>query len=203
MKKRFLTGLVSFLCTSVVLLGLVYAYAGAKQGVTKYKDVKNTKKDVEYTPAPPEDMGISIEMPKGERIVFLLDFADKEIRVKSFESEDVFQKDESGISVKYSAEISYELFGDIIDRVGGVNFSENEKTVRLTGAMAAEKMQNGKTDKKALLSAALTGISTNGIGKDDFIYLLENCESTNLSLLDMLCYSDYITEMVDNIKITT
>lgn len=203
MKKRFLAGLVSFLCASVVLLGLGYAYAGAKQGITKYKDVKNTKKDVVYTPAPPEDMGISIEMPEGERIIFLLDFADKEIRVKSFESEDAFQKDESGISVKYSTDISYELFGDIVDRVGGANFSENGKTVRLTGAMVAERMENRKTDKKALLRAVLTGISTNGIGKDDFIYLLENCESTNLSLLDMLCYSDYITEMAKNIKITT
>lgn len=197
MKKSFFVWLISFAATGVFIICLLYGYFAAKDGIQKYIDVKNNKSDVPYSGQQPENFGIKLTLPDEKGIVFSLDFEQQEIRVFETGSE------ESNQEQKYFVDISYDLFCETIDKIGGIIINQNGEEVRITGITAAETLKESAENSKEILPAFINAICKNGLSKTDFLYVLENCEKTNLSVVDLFPYNDMLSEMLKNIKADT
>ena len=197
MKKSFLVWLISFAATGVFLICLLFGYFTAKNGIQQYINVRNNKLDVPYSTGTPENFGICLNIPKGRAVLFYLDFSRGEIRVSDIsESEDKENQ-------KYNLDISYDLFGETVDKIGGIVINQNGEDIRITGVTAAEALEENGETKEEILPAFIKAICRNGLSKSDFLYILENCEKTNLSVVDLFQYKDFLAGMLKNMKADT
>ena len=201
MKRNFFVWLISFAGTGILLIGLIYGYFTAKNGIAGYIDVKNNKTDVPYNGESPENFSIKLNMPMGEEILLYFDFVKGEIDVSA--NTGLSGEDTEPEKSKYNIDISYALFGDIVDRVGGINYTENGNDIRLTGVTAAEKIQSVGENKDLMLKAFLNSFSKKTLTKSDFLYIIENAENSDLALIDLFPLKDDIIKIMGNVKVLT
>lgn len=191
MKRRFLAWLISFSITSIVIFALIFGYFSAKDGIEKYIDVKNNKTDVEYGETP-RNIRIRLSFPNGKGLDFYLDFENKGINVSKSTDEES----------DYNIGISFETFGELVDRTGGLDIIKDGEEIRITGVTAAEMVKEGeKADE--IMDSFMLSVCKKGLTREDFLYLLENCDTGDLSLVELFPYKDELAEMVKNISIST
>lgn len=200
MKRKVLLWLIGFTSTAVVLVGILYGFVTAKDNSVKYKDVESEKSDVPYESSLPDNKGIILNLPDNCGLEFYLDFENREITVNCFEDEISRDEFERLYGMDYHIDANFELISGIVDRVGGINYNENGENLRLTGIDAVEKIKENSENKKVILEAVLDAISENGLNKNDMIYIISNCESTDFSIIDCFYWEKYIKEMCSNMK---
>lgn len=197
MKKSFLVWLISFAATGVFLICLLFGYFTAKNGIQQYIDVRNNKLDVPYSGGTPENFGICLSLPDEKAVLFNLDFAREEILVSDVSG------DSEKENQKYSADVSYDLFGEIVDKIGGIVVSEGGEEIRITGVTAAEALKENTAKSDEILPAFIKALCKNGIAKSDFLYILQHCDKTNLSVVDLFEYKDSLVVMLKNMRADT
>lgn len=198
MKKKFFIWLISFASTAIVLICLIYGYFTAKNGITKYIDVRDNKTDVLYEEKTPQNFGIMLNLPQNEGVFFYLDFSQNEMVLTPF-----FGADEAegfSFDTRFNIDISYELFGEIVDRVGGIDVMQEGEEMRITGITAAEMLKTNAESKEEILSSFSEQIAENGLTKSDFLYISENCESTDITLIELFPIKDHIFSLMNNIR---
>lgn len=204
MKKGFLKGLVCFFLCSALFIGGSYAYLTNK---TEKKTSKaNEEKEGEpYADNTPKNCGIILSMPDNSGILFYLDFLRLDITVCSVDDVESADKEYNGYPIDYHIYADYNLISGLIDRIGGIKFEQNGEMLRLTGVQAVSLLGNTteRVEKYKILKAVFETISESGLDKSDFVYIIQNCDSTELSLADCFYWSNYIKEMGANISIIT
>ena len=84
----------------------------------------------------------------------------------------------------------------IIDRIGGIDLTFEEETLRYTGSQVIECLLKDNTNKvkRQIISQIFEKISKNDFSKDDFVYIIENSK-TNLRLIDCIYWIGYLKDM--------
>lgn len=202
--KGFLKATISFVICTTLFVGLSYAYLSNKSEKVK-SEVDKEKKDEPYAETTPKNCGLLLTMPDNSGMLFYLDFLRSGINIMAVDDCNEAKNEYKGYSVDYHIFSDYTLVSGIIDRIGGIEIEENGETVRLTGVMATEKLgeTTDRLEKYKILKATFDSISQNGLSRDDLVYIIENCDSTELSLPDCFYWSNYIKDMGSNISILT
>ena len=202
MKKRFFKASVSCLICVVFFVGVSYAYLSSETEKAK-TDVEKVKNDEPYANNTPTNCGLLLSMPDNTGLLFYLDFLKTGITVITVDNINDIENEYRGYSVDYHIYADYSLVSGIIDRIGGIEIEENGETLRLTGVQVVEKLgtDTERLAKYRILKSVFKSISENGLSRSDFIYIIENCDSTELSLPDCFYWSNYIKDMGANISI--
>ncbi|MBO4468064.1 MAG: hypothetical protein J5766_02055 [Clostridia bacterium] len=199
MKRSFLVWLISFATTSLVIMCLIFGYFTAKNGIAKYIDVRDNKTDVPYVDGSPENFGIRLNLPKKEGFYFYLDFQNREIVVSPIEANGA----DNERSEKYNVDLSYDLFGEMIDKAGGIDVTDGDEDIRITGVTAADLLKEDPENAKMVMPAFVSAICSKGLSQSDLLYILDNCENSDVSLVDLFPYKDILAEMLENVRSET
>ncbi len=148
----------------------------------------------------PENCGIAFVFPDNSALLAYLDFEDSSIKLLDLADFQV-QTEYFGYTADYTVQVSYELIGGIIDRVGGVSIEYGGETLRYTGVQVVDLIASGGEMglKKQIILQIFSGISKNNFSKDDFVYIIENSKS-NLSIIDCIYWLDYLGDMCSQIS---
>ena len=198
MKRIFKTAIITFL-SGAIFLGAAYAYLDYTLNKTT-ADVDEKDYTVPYN-YKPESKGIALVFPDDSATLIYLDFERENIRLLDIENFDSSVPEYYGYSADYTIKMNYELIGDIIDRVGGIEIMSDGVNVRYTGVQVLDLIayDEVKDIKKQVLSQVFKKISKNSFSKDDIVYIIENGEG-NLSFLDCIDWLDYLKDMSSRVE---
>ncbi len=203
MIKKIITGVITFVLCSCVLLCGAYAYLTNKTKNSTEKKVKAEKTDEPYEKSLPDDAGVLISMDDELGILVYLDFEDESIKAVITDDVKKARKGEYGYTVDYTVYADFNLLSGFVDRIGGIDIEIEEEKVRLTGVQVAEYLSDNDTKelRKEVIKAITSTISSNDITRSDLVYIIENCDSTELSLPDCFYWSEYLGEMCKNVTV--
>lgn len=197
LKSVFKKALIVFL-SGAIFFGAAYAYL---QYNFNKAAAKAEQKDftVPYERLP-ENCGIAFVLPTGSALLAYLDFEDSSIKLLDL-AEFQVQTEYFGYTADYTVQVSYELIGGIIDRIGGISIGHGGEALRYTGVQVVDLIADGSAQdiKKQIILQIFNGISKNNFSKDDFVYIIENSKS-NLSIIDCIYWLDYIEDMCNRIS---
>jgi hypothetical protein len=196
--KSFLTIIaIAFLSFSVFLgIGYFYLENNLKQ------EVKQETPSVPYYSEEPENVGIVVEI-SGWKNFFYLDFYNKRLSI-------VFGVDLSdvdtqilGYSIDHYIEADYSLLEGIIDIVGGIEVETDGEILRFTGVQITDMLsttESREESEKEIILKIVEKISKNGFHKEDFLYIIENSDTT---LTVPICYfwSDYMKDICESVNL--
>lgn len=190
--KIFFT--VSF-CAALFAAG-AYFYLTAT--IEKQNSAADTKKSgIPYSSAP-DDSGVLFIMPDGSGVLIYLEFSQTAISAVFIDDctgdDSVFY----GYPADYRIDIDYTLLAGIIDNAGGIELGENEGRLRYTGVQVVELLsytEDFRALTKETLSSLFKSIAKNGFSESDMTYILENCESSTLTLPECFKWNEYIPKM--------
>jgi len=194
MKKKikiFMGSLAVFLVCCLFFGGIGYFYIDSK-----IADVKNDTPSVPYYSEVPENAGVLFEIGQ-EQTFFFLDFYYKRLNIIFNAEESVEDGNILGYPIDHYIKADYSLLAEIIDIVGGIELDTEEASLRYTGVQITDLLTTStdydKIERKIILKT-IKKISENGFQKEDFLYIIENSETT---LTVPVCYywADYIKEI--------
>ena len=194
MQKKIVLFLKSFFISAFVgtaLFGISYYSLKPNES-----PVKQNMSNISYYDYTPESVGLSVEI-SSEKTFLFLDFYNKSINIiYDFEKMD---SDGStlGYTVDYYIKGDYEFLAKLVDLIGGIELEENGETFRYTGVQVADMLQiSASYDdlERIVIRKILKKIKTTGLTKEDFLYIIENSE-TSLSV--PICYNwpQYVKEL--------
>ena len=180
-------------------------FFGAVYGYLYYnlnKKILNTDQkndDTQYKQLP-ESKGIGFLLPDSSAVLVYLNFQENCINVVNI---GVYDKNNDlyyGYTMDYTVEVTEQIIGGIVDRVGGVNVSVDGQTYRYTGSQITELLASTPNNsiKSQIIAEIFKSVTQNGISKENFVYILQNAK-TNLSILDCIYWLDYIDQIRENI----
>ncbi|MCQ2455099.1 MAG: hypothetical protein MJ090_03015 [Clostridia bacterium] len=204
MKKRFLKAGISFLVCTVLFVGASYAYLSGKTEETE-TPAEKVKNDEPYFSATPVNCGVMLCLPDDSGLLFYLDFLKEKITVLGIDNTAETESEFKGYSIDKKIFADYNFLSLLIDRIGGIELEENGEAVRLTGMQVTEKLseKNDRILNYQIIRAVLGAVSENGLTRNDFVFLIENCDNTDLTLPDCYNWERYIKQMSRNINILT
>lgn len=175
-------------CT-VAFVGCGWLYLRL-DGVGK-KETVNSEKTVPYSSVPESVSLRYIFSNRSEAVIYLEFSAGKLTAVLKPDS---------------SAEADYELqplsgtAAGFIDRLGGIEVSQNGRILRYTGAQAVNLLSDGAVGENELLRAVFDKIALQGITRAQLTFLLQNSR-TDLTV--PLCYSwpEWLKDICANAEI--
>lgn len=198
LKKILKTALITFL-SGAIFFGAAYAYLdySFKKSAT---DIDQKDYTVPYTRTP-ESCGIVFVFPDNSATLVYLDFERENIRLLDIETYDSLRPEYYGYTADYTVTTDYDFIEGIIDRVGGIDITENGITTRCMGVQVIDIIAYGRVDdiKEQILQQIFNKISQNSFSKDDFVYIIENSK-TDLSFLDCIDWLDYLKSMSGRVQ---
>ena len=199
LKKRIFKNALIIFLSGLLFFGVTYAYL--KFSINKPTDSTNKVENKVMYEKTPQNKGIIITFSHGDALLVYLDFKNRQINLVNVENYDTACTQYYGYTVDYTVKSSYTLLQEMVDRVGGVNFEYNGKTMRYTGTQVVEMFEKGYENKikNQIISQIFLKISENSLSKQDLIYLIENCK-TDMSFVDCIYWLDYIKEMSGHIN---
>jgi hypothetical protein len=198
-KKTVISIILSFLISSVLLLGISFAFLSANK-TDLSADVKDYS--VPYK-ALPENSGLLFSFPDGNGLLIYLDFSSDSSAAVLLNNTDFEEKEIYGYKIDYHFSLNYDTIQYIIDSASGVVLDINGERLRLTGSQIVEILSENPDNfdlLREVLPQVLEGISKNGLKKSDFIYIIENSE-TSLKITDCFNWPDYIESLFENVNI--
>lgn len=198
LKRIFKIVLITFL-SGAIFFGIAYNYLDYNLNKST-ANVDEKDYTVPYTRIP-ESKGIVFVFPNNSATLVYLDFNRENIRLLDIETYDPTRPEYNGYSADYTVTADYELVEGIIDRVGGINITENGTTTRCMGVEVIDIIAYGRVEdiKKQVLQQIFLKISQNSFSKDDFVYIIENSK-TNLSFLDCIEWLEYLKAMSGRVE---
>ncbi len=198
LKKILKTALITFL-SGAIFFGAAYAYLdyNFKKATA---DVDEKDYTVPYTRTP-DSCGVVFVFPNNSATLVYLDFEKENIRLLDIETYDPLCPEYYGYTADYTVTTDYELIEGIIDRVGGIDITENGTTTRCMGVHVIDIIAYGRVDdiKKQTLKQIFKKISQNSFSKEDFVYIIENSK-TDLSFFDCIDWLDYLKGMSSKVE---
>ena len=199
----FLKGIVKKLfiivCCAGVFFCLSYAYLHFNFNTsTTAADRKD--ETVPYRNLP-DNTGVAFLLPDDSAVLLYLDFENNCINAVNIEKYDPANDMYYGYTAEFTVQLDYTLIGEIVDRVGGVDLEQNGEVMRYTGVQIIDLLSTDLQNelKYQVISNIFNRISKNNFSKDDFLYIIENSNST-LTVVDCVYWLDYINEMFCNIN---
>jgi len=205
MLEKILKTMLSLVLCGGVLLGGAYLYL-------KYKPLESTsivqgqKENEPYTKEKtdiPENCGILVNMSDNSGCLIYLDFEKGKISALPTSDTTEIKKDFKGYDVDCQVNCDYLTLSEFVDRIGGVEIENNEEKIRLSGDQLFEYLWENKSTEveDRLIAAVAQSIKENGITRSDLVYLMDNCETTGLTLSRCYYWSDFLEEMSNNITV--
>lgn len=179
-----------------MIAGVIFVSSGYFYLNHELEKTEKSESTIPYYSQAPENAGVLFDI-LDNRILFYLDFENNSINVfKDYKNTSTGEM-LNGFRVDYVIKGDYDLLSYIIDCIGGIELETEKETLRFTGVQVIEKIKDyidsGEIYQK-IIPAILEKIKQNGIGREDFIYIIENSE-TNLTLPDCYYWSDYIKSL--------
>lgn len=194
--KLFLSTVAVCSVCCAIFVGVGYFYLNSK-----IENVQQNTLSVPYYSQEPDNVGVMIEIGQ-HKTFFFLDFYYKSISV-IFDADDLTENGNIlGYQVDHYILADYSLLSGIIDIVGGIELETEGEALRYTGVQITD-MLSTSTDydrlERTVITKIMKKISENGFQKDDFLYIIENSDTT---LTVPVCYywSDYIKELCDSVN---
>lgn len=143
----------------------------------------------------PENSGVAFVLPNNSAVLVYLDFENVCMQILNIEKFGI-QTEYYGYTADYTVELSYELIGGIIDRVGGINLEIDGEILRYTGVQVIDLISSGKASmiKQQLITQIFEQISKNKFSREDFVYIIEKSKS-DLSIIDCIYWLEYIDDI--------
>lgn len=149
----------------------------------------------------PQNACVAFVLPSDNAYFVHLDFKSRDIKLVMAENFSTKSQSYYGYTADYTVECDYQLLAGIIDRVGGVNLTFENETLRYTGIQVIDLIATGSLNKikRPLLAEIFKQIAKNGFSKEDLVYIIENGES-DLSVVDCIYWLDYIVNMSSRVS---
>lgn len=179
-----------------LLCGAIFVLSGYFYLSEKIKPAENHTESVPYSAGEPENAGVLLDI-SGDRTLFYFNFEDKTLSAVLINGDAAQGDMYFGYPVNYTVEGDYGLVAGIIDRIGGIELTENGETLRLTGVQATDILTttvDSKNEKREIISAAFLQIAKSGFEKDCFVYIIENSK-TDITVPDCYRWNEYMSEL--------
>ncbi len=189
----------TFLKTAGVMLACFVIFTGSAYLYFKFdKNVLHTEKAEEHIPysSVPEGCGISVLLPDNSSVFLQLDFENSSISVILTDSA-ATKAAKYGFGVDYTVNGNNTVFEGIIDRIGGIELTHENQTLRYTGIQVLDLVLTG--DKETVIEAFFNRCSEIGLTRQDFTFIIEN-STTDLTVPTCFMWPDYIKEMCANVQ---
>lgn len=195
--KLFLkTVIISAWCLAV-FLGIGYYYLSKNLTETEIK-----APNVPYYNQTPQNCGLLFEI-LGEETFVYLDFENSKITVSLYPQEIVEDTNEIyGYPLDFRINADVDFIADLVDYLEGIELDFENRTLRYTGVQVVDIIFADKDFelKPQILKSICEKIAENGMEKDMFLYIVENCE-TNLTVPDFYYWPEYIKNLCANLHI--
>jgi len=190
------SGIIVLCC--LIMIGSSYLYLEISLNSAK---TDTTESNIPYAEPLPESSGILLCLPDNSGYLIYLNFLDENITVSLIETLEDDKTDYFGYKVDYRVKSDYITLTNFIDRLGGIELYDNGETLRYTGLQVLEKI-NSVPEKSDLTHEIIRrffqSVSTYGISKEDFIYIIENTE-TDLTVPDCYYWPPYVSKIAKNL----
>lgn len=180
---------------------IIYVSGGYFYLESKLEPAKQTTPSVPYYSEELENVGVMVDI-SGNKTYFFMDFYYKKLNVifnaESFVEEEIIL----GYPIDHYITADYEVLAEIVDIVGGIELENENEILRYTGVQIVD-MLTASTDyeklERSIINKTIEKISKNGFQKEDFLYIIENSDTT---LTVPICYywSDYIKELCGSVN---
>ncbi|MBO4734483.1 MAG: hypothetical protein J5662_08405 [Clostridia bacterium] len=193
MKKFFKIALTFFLSASI-FFGCSYFYL--------YNSLKKTEKAAEKKQEnipyyeTPVSCGLHFLLPAGKEILIFLDFEERIAYIIDINKNAVAEEGYAGYGFDYDFHVDYAVLSALIDRLGGIDLTVNNEPLRFTGVQVCDALCKNTSPEFPFetVFAVCERISQNGFSSDDFVFLIENSETT-LTVPVCIYWQDYIKDM--------
>jgi len=192
------------LITVCLLVCIIFIGSGYLYLSRELKPAEKKEESVPYYQALPDNAGLLLDIC-GDRLLFYLNFEEKNIRIIFDSSETKAGDSLLGYPVNYVVNGDYNLLAGIIDCVGGVELHLGDETLRHTGVQVSDILSRTTHREdiiREIIPSFFKKIQKNGFQKSDFLYIIENSD-TNLTVPECYNWSDYIKELSSDIRIIT
>ncbi len=198
LNRIFKIAIITFL-SGAIFFGAAYAYLDYNFSKTA-TDIDQKDYAVPYNRVP-KSCGVVFVFPDNTATLVYLDFDRENIRLLNIDAYEQSCPEYYGYSVDYNINISYELIEGIIDRVGGIDITQNGETLRYTGVQVMDLIAYDRVEdiRKQILTQIFDKISKNNFSKEDMVYIIENSEG-NLSFIDCIDWLDYLKSMSSRVN---
>lgn len=148
----------------------------------------------------PQNACVGFVFPSENVYLVQLDFQNEDIKFVTVSNFDFKKREYFGYKTDYLLECDYNWLAELIDCIGGINLETEGENLRYTGVQVVDLISTGHLEaiKDKLFTEIFLQISKNGILKDDFVFLLENCKG-DLSLVDAIYWLDCLKEMCQHV----
>lgn len=180
--------LIWFVCLSF-FSGISYLYLYNDK---KEKSVEEKQESVPYY-SNQEDIKLLLSLPDGE-LLLDISFEEKQLNIykNNFDSYD------------YSIKTDETFIAGIIDRIGGLELTLENETLRYTGIQIIQLIYgHNNTDESLKLSVLKTffeKVAAVGLNRNDFIYIIENTK-TDLNIPTCFNWHEYSKSVCSNTRI--
>ena len=191
------TGIIILCC--LIMIGSSYLYLEISLNSA---DADESQSNIPYAEPLPDSTGLLFVMPDNRGYLMFLDFKEEAIRIIRLD-EVIEEKEEYyGYPISFTFYIERRFFSNMIDRIGGIELYDNGETLRYTGIQILDKIQESEDNPeliKEVLRKYLYEISQIGFAKEDFIYIIDNCE-TDLTVPACYYWPPYIAQISQNVR---
>ena len=193
MKTFFKTAGIMLICF-IVFTGSSYLYLRFDRD---FLQTEKTKENVPYYSVP-DNCGLSVILNDNSCVFLELDFEKNTIYVILTDAA-ASKAAKYGYTSDYSITGNSALFEGIIDRIGGIEITQNNETLRYTGIQAADLILKTDDEKQQVITAFFERCAETGLTRQDFIFIIEN-STTDLSVPTCYMWPEHIKEMCLNIQ---
>ena len=179
-----------------LICGAFFVLSGYFYLNDKIKPAENHTESVPYSAEVPENTGVLLDI-SGNRTLFYFNFEDRTLSAVLIGENEKDNDNYFGYPVNFTVKGDYGLVAGIIDRIGGIELTENGETLRLTGVQVADMLTRTVDDgslKREVISAAFSQIAKSGFERDCFVYIIENSK-TDITVPDCYRWHEYMSEL--------
>ncbi len=195
--KLFLKTVIICAWCLAVFLGVGYYYLSKNLTRTEIETP-----NVPYYTQTPQNCGILFEV-LGEETFVYLDFENSKITVSLY-PEDIVEDTTAiyGYPLNFKINADVDFIAELVDYLEGIELNLENQTLRYTGVQVVDIIFADRNFelKPQILKSICQKIAENGMEKDMFLYIVENCD-TNLTVPDFYYWPEYIKNLCSNLHI--
>lgn len=173
-------------------IGFGYSFLTSEISLAEVKE-----EEIPYYSYTPQNVNILFSV-LDYKTLLCFDFEKENIRIYNIDYENE-SYEFYGNETDFFVDCNLKALSYIVDGIGGVELSLTEETLNYTGTQIKEILEYN-TDIKInhmILKDIIYKISLNGLLKEDFLLIIENCD-TNLTVPDCYDWEKYIAKLCKN-----